>query len=127
MTTVKEIELTMERDRLRGELETTNKKLAAFERREEAEAFLCSIMQDPRAPLTFKPSTPSDFLDKRAQLEGLDNIKAAEVAVKMAQFGGFEIGEVMDDGRPPPPNDGSKADMDFNDYLLAADSGMITL
>jgi hypothetical protein len=122
MPTVKEINLIRERDQLKADLEEANEKIASFQRRQDAEDFLCGIMEDPRTPLQFRPSITGDFLQKRAQIEEIGDIKAARSAVKMAQVGSFEIGDVNDESPGHAPSTGSKADDEFTNWLVSSEN-----
>ena len=101
------------------ENEDLRAKLAEFEKRAEAEAFLIDMMGNPRAPLSMKPSSVSDFIDKRAAIEKLESIEVAKTAVSMASTHGFEIGEADEPDHLQQSN-GSRADDEFNDYLLGS-------
>jgi hypothetical protein len=101
------------------DLSEAQAKIAAYERREKAEDFLVEIMEDPRTPSHFRPTTALEFLSKRAQIEGLDDIKAARSAVKMAQLGSFEIGDVNEEGASDQVHSGSRADNEFSDWLVS--------
>lgn len=100
-----------------SELET---KLAALEKRAEAEGFLLDMMQDPRAPLALRPSSVADFLEKRAAIEKQD-LEVAKLAAKMASSRGFEIGD-PEDPTPLFQSTGSRADDEFVEYLLSTSS-----
>ncbi len=91
-------------------------KLVEFEKRAAAEQFLVDMMSDARAPLSLKPSSVADFLEKRSSIEKVD-LEAAKLAVKMASVHGFEIGE-PEDPTPLYQSSGSKADDEFTEYLL---------
>jgi hypothetical protein len=104
----------------RKEVEELKTKLADFEKRAGAEAFLIDMMSDARAPLSLKPSSVADFIEKRAAIEKVD-LKTAELAVKMASAHGFEIG-VPEEPTALYQSSGSKADDDFIDYLLGSQS-----
>jgi hypothetical protein len=126
MATIKEVQLMQERDALKREVGELQEKVASFERKEAAESVLVEIMSDPRAALSFKPTTASDFLHKRAQLENLEDMKAAKSAIKMAQVGDFAIGdgdEPGDDARVISAN-GSRAEQEFEDWLVGKESGL---
>lgn len=103
----------------RRENDELRAKLAEFEKRAEAEAFLIDMMSDAGAPLSMKPSSVEDFLDKRAAIEKLDSIEIAKTAVKMASAHGFEIGG-PDEPTPLYQSSGSRADDEFTDYLLGS-------
>lgn len=97
------------------ELET---KLAEHEKRAAAESLLIDLMSDPRAPLSLKPSSVADFLEKRAAVEKVD-IETAKLAMKMASSHGFEIG-APEDPTPLFQSSGSKADDEFTEWLLGS-------
>ena len=108
-------QLTTENKALAAELSETKAKLAVLEKRAAAEVFLLGIKDDMSAPISLRPTTPEDFLQKRAALEAHENLQSAELAVKMASRQDFEIGEVAD---PPPagaPGEGT-ADAIFTDW-----------
>ena len=95
-------------------------RLAEFEKRAEAEAFLIETMSNTRAPLSLRPSSIADFLEKRAMVEK-SNLEAAKLAVQMSAGGtGFQIGD-PEDSRPLSSS-GSRADDEFIDYLTSSGS-----
>ena len=103
----------------RKEVDELKVKLASHEKRAAAELFLIDMMSDPRAPLSIKPSSVADFIEKRAAIEVLENIEVAKLAAKMASTHGFEIGS------PEEPttlyqSTGSRADDEFTEYLLGS-------
>lgn len=94
-------------------------KVAGLEKRAEAEKFLVETMANSRAPLSLRPTSISDFLEKRALIEN-SNLEAAKLAVQMTSAGEkFEIGD-PEDSRPLYSSLGSRADDDFVDYLLGS-------
>ena len=97
------------------ELET---KLAEFEKRAAAEAFLIETMANARAPYALKPSSIADFIEKRAVIEKT-NLEAAKLAIQMTSMQGFEIG-APDQTQPLPSSSGSRADDEFTEYLLGS-------
>ena len=103
----------------RKEVEELKSKLAAFEKRAEAEQFLIDLAQDPHAPLHLKPSGIADFLEKRASVEKLPDIAMAKTAAKMAGSHGFEIGEVEEPTTLFESN-GSRADDEFTEWILGS-------
>ena len=103
----------------RRENDELRAKLAEFEKRAQAEAFLVEMMSDVSAPLSMKPSSVADFLEKRASVERLSDIEVAKMAVKMASAHGFEIGG-PDEPDPLYQSSGSRADDDFTEYLLGS-------
>ena len=103
----------------RKEVESLRAKLAEFEKRAQAETFLVDMMSDVSAPLAMKPSSVSDFLEKRASVEKLPDIEVAKTAVKMASANGFEVGG-PDEPTPLYQSSGSRADDEFTDYLLGS-------
>jgi hypothetical protein len=125
MATIKEVQLMQERVELRRENDELKEKVASFEKKEAAEDLLVTIMGDPRAPLNFKPSTASDFLQKRAELMDMKDINTAKTAVKMAQAGDFSIGDGDEPGDTARLNaSGSPADQQFEDWLIEKESGL---
>jgi hypothetical protein len=103
----------------RKENDDLRAKLAGFEKRAQAEAFLIDMMSDVGAPLAMKPSSVADFLEKRAAVEKLPDIEVAKTAVKMASANGFEIGG-PDEPTPLYQSSGSQADDEFTEYLLGS-------
>jgi hypothetical protein len=99
----------------RREVTELRVKLAAAEKRAAAESFLIELMNDPAAPVHFRPSGVDDFLAKRAQVEKID-LNQARLATKIASRGSFEIGEPEDE-KPRFSASGSKADDEFTDWL----------
>ena len=119
MSRVKQVETMRGMAKMAEDLNEARAKIAAYERREKAEDFLVEIMEDPRTPSHFRPTTALEFLSKRTQIESLDDIKAARSAVKMAQLGSFEIGDVNEEGASDQIHDGSRADNEFSDWLVS--------
>lgn len=119
MSLLKKVDNVRGMAKMAHDLMLSQAKVAEYEKRESAEEFLISIMNDPRTPPQFRPTTAREFLDKRAQIEGLDDIKAARSAVKMAQVGSFEIGDVNEEGATDTVYSGSRADNEFTDWLIS--------
>jgi hypothetical protein len=105
----------------RKEIETLRAKLATHEKRAAAEEFLVTMMQDARSPLALKPSSVTDFLEKRAAIEQQD-LEVAKLAAKMAASQGFEIGnpEPVTDAQRGSYYNESRADAEFQDWLLGS-------
>ena len=100
-------------------------KVASYEARDAAENLLVEIIHDPRAPFDFKPSTPIDFLLKRAQLTNMKDISLAKTAMRMAQSGDFSIGDGDEPGDSARLHvNGSRAEQEFEDWLVGAESGL---
>lgn len=93
-------------------------KLAAFEKKAEAEQILVEAMSDPRVPLHLRPSGVQDFLTKRAQIEGQDP-KTVKLAMQMASGTEFGIGE-PESSKPAFTSSGSLADDQFTEWLLGS-------
>ena len=108
-------QLTQANKALETELAETKAKLAVLEKRAQAEDFLLKIKDDMSAPVSLRPTTPEDFLQKRAALEAHENLQSAELAVKMASRQDYEIGTVAE---PPAQvqTGESKADAIFTDW-----------
>lgn len=104
----------------RKEVEALRAKLAGYEKRAAVEEFLVAMLDDARAPRALKPSSVTDFLEKRAAIEKQD-LEVARMAVKLAATQGFEIGnpEPVPPGPASPYND-SRADAEFQDWLLGS-------
>jgi hypothetical protein len=111
------------KDREIADLKT---KLAAHDKRAEAEKVLVDVMNDPRASLDLRPVDVEDFLAKRAEIEKLPDTKMALAAVKIAQRRSFDLGS-------PEPGDastsggqrvstGSKADDEFANSFLSEEA-----
>ncbi len=100
-------------------------KVAAHEKRAQAEKVLTDVMNDPRAPLDLRPVDIGDFLSKRAEIEKLPDMNMALAAVKIASRRSFDIGnpEPSDaSGSSGRVNTGSKADDDFVNGMLSAEA-----
>ena len=95
-------------------------KLAAYEKREEAEKILVEMMHDASVPPHLRPSSPDEFLDTRAQIEGQD-LGTVKLALKMAGNVDFGIGE-PEETTPLYESADSKADAIFTDWLLSSEN-----
>jgi hypothetical protein len=108
-------QLTTANKALEAELAETKGRLAVLEKRAAAEEFLLGIKDDLSAPVSLRPTTPEDFLEKRAALEAHENLQSAELAVKMASRQDFEIGNVADSPPAAQPGEGT-ANAIFTDW-----------
>lgn len=108
---------------LRKQLAASQAKVAAFERREQAESLLMELARDP-ANAEMAPASVEDFLEKRAEIERMPSTDVARSVVKLASqrtFGG--IGDSMpSDVGPKPHGSDSKADDLLNDFLYDSNS-----
>ena len=103
----------------RKEICALRTKIAGLEKRAAAEEFLVSMMHDTRSPPALKPSSVADFLEKRAAIEQQD-LQVAKLAAKMAASQGFEIGNPEAGTSQPGPYNESRADAEFQDWLLGS-------
>lgn len=101
-------------------VEELEAKLAVFEKRAEAEEILKEMMHDASIPPHLRPSSPEEFLDKRAQIEGQD-LGTVKLALKMAGNVDFGVGE-PESTTPLYESADSKADAMFTDWLLSSES-----
>ena len=100
----------------RKERDEARSKLAAFEKKAEAEQILIDAMSNPSVPLHLRPSGVQDFLQKRSQIEGQD-LKTVKLAMQMASNAEFSIGE-PESPKPAFSSSGSLADDQFTEWLL---------
>lgn len=103
---------------LRKQLADAQAKVAAFERREEAENLLLELARNP-ANAEMAPVGIEDFLEKRAQIESLPSMDVARSVVKLAGqrvFGGIGEPDAVETN-PKPSATGSMADNFLNDFL----------
>lgn len=113
---VKLAQISQENTELKAEKAELEAKVAHLEKLAEAEKFLTEI-QDSDAPMSIRPTTIEDFLEKRAALAEGDNLKSAELAVKIASRQDFQIGEVSEQTRPEHQTGEGKADAIMSEWL----------
>lgn len=109
-------ELSKANEALSQENAELKAQVAAYEKRASAEEFLMGIKDDASAPISLRPTTPEDFLEKRAALEAHENLQSAELAVKLASRQDFEIGDVAEE-KPQNPTGEGNANAIFGDWL----------
>lgn len=102
------------------ELESENAELKArverLEKLAAAEQFLINI-DDSAAPVSLRPTTLEDFMEKRAALAEGENLKSAALAVKIASRQDFQIGDVSDHARPEHQTGEGQANAVFQNWL----------